>query len=470
MRTVAQGDDEARWSHNPEPAAGSHAPAWPEVGVTSSRPSGRPVERGCRWPNPPAAVGIIRPRSRFIPKTWADALHPSMLARACQSAINRLPHFVSLVWPPAPYCTFASGRSFFDLSRTMGAIMRSIMHSLSSALGPIATNIGRITIWIFFIVGIIAAAYLVLLTLEVYGGAWSILKIGAAIQELRQDAGAGDLDDTYASHLLQVVIISLAAVTLLAAIISVAAVLGLRAAAGRIHQELRDRIVVSAHEVMREMSKIQNEGYRAQVALDQSVAEWKTRGIWMSNEQDRAKAYLRGYVNADRADQEIKAALYRIDKTTGPEEYIKSARQTLKRTEAFINNTKAFYLAALFDESVLGNEELVQRGLVPSREEARRKAAESARNAVMYGNKNRDSEPLTYFRFNETWIFVQDRMELMNDRTHLADKLDALLTEAQSAGTEVGEDLSAWVEDRRKAHKDLLELTSGQLFDTNSGN
>lgn len=151
---------------------------------------------------------------------------------------------------------------------------RNLGHVISAQSGPLTAGLLRVIAVLFGLLGLAAAIVIVPTLIE--SGADGVFSIMTATDNLAGARGgnpASGPDDAYAGHILSVVIISLTALTLLAALFTVASILGLNAHASMLRREIRDDITESAYDVVRDMTHISAETHRAQVKLDLSAHE-----------------------------------------------------------------------------------------------------------------------------------------------------------------------------------------------------
>lgn len=320
-------------------------------------------------------------------------------------------------------------------------------------------QVRRVVLWIvavlFLLLGVAGSALLILLVLE--SGLASILDVGRHIDRLMGGSTAPVNISSYTAHILSVIVITLTVAGLFITVLSLAAGAGLKTSIGQIVRELREELSDSVHDRVREMTTISHEGVRAQMATDRSVIEWRTHHAGLAESTERKRAVLRAYKNIEFASTEIDLALRRLEQSGAPDSAKEHTRLGLERLRRTILNNMAFYLAELYALGLLDDDsELVRYEVVPRREEAVKVARESADEALRHLRTDGESADFQRLRYQETRLFVRDRMESDSPVEERRHELNEIIREAETLSRNGERDLASWVADRRRAYAHLL--------------
>lgn len=335
--------------------------------------------------------------------------------------------------------------------------------SLNALVGPFFAGFLRLAIALLAVGGLVLLILLTLLAIEGWGPL-SVVDLGAEIATTSEEdlASRG-----YTGHLLSVVILSLTAVALLASAIGVAATMGLIAHARALRRDIQDEIVASAHRVFGDLSIMENAGVQAKTALDTAVYEWQARSLWSCSPEEKRRSIVRAHIAVQNALAEIENAHHRLlqidsslHQLDAVREHITRVRHGLDKLEANIKNAAAFFLAMLYEEGFLDDEDLVHRGLMPPQAEAVDDAVEFTDAAVAFYDQNGHEEGglIAWLKMKETSLFVHDRMQL-EDRASLRQRFSDLDSVVRKnigmARTEREKTLSRWWEDRQSDYSHL---------------
>ncbi len=339
---------------------------------------------------------------------------------------------------------------------------QSLSKNFSAAFGPLAACLVDIAVALFLVLGIATAIFLIPVVLEGWGGLFSIMDAARDLTEARNGSAPSMPDEGYAGNILSVVIISLTALGLLAAFITLAAILGLNAHANTLRHQIRDDITVSAHDVVRQMTHISAETQRAQAALDRSAHEWLARAGWFDDPAERPRALVRAFMHADRALMEARDARQRLSALDLQNRHLETVRQRVREVTGWLDwveintiNTRCFFLAALYHEGVLNEDDKIARGMIPDKESARSDALEGVTRLEAYCRDTSIEIGFNRFKFRDTVIYVRDRME-DTPKEHLAEALEELLEDVAHSPCADREARRKWVTDRRADYAHLF--------------
>lgn len=340
-------------------------------------------------------------------------------------------------------------------------------------MDSILVGIARVVVGLFFFLGLLSLILLVMVWQGV--GLEALIDFGANISNRPETQITSQ---QYTSHLLSVVIISLSGVALLATIITASATFGLIAHARSLKRDVQNEIgkeiIGLSHEVFKSMARIENVWVQSKASLDIAVYEWKARSAWMDDDKEKELAIVRGYVAASRAKNNIEEAQQRLSEERLKHEHIDVVRkhtdemgEELDVLQVFIDNTLAFYLAALEEIKLFENDELYMRGLIPKPEEAEAEAVHHIDTAitVMKKTKLRDKYRFAQCQLQETALYVRDRMNV-EEQQELKDRFERLRNfvkkmRTQLTGKGEREELSRWWYDRE------LEYSKREWYDGN---
>lgn len=328
-------------------------------------------------------------------------------------------------------------------------------------MNSIFAGIARIIVGLFAFGGLLSMVLLVMIWQGV--GLEGLMDLGAGISNRPETKITSQ---QYTGHLLSVVIISLSGVALLATIITVSATFGLIAHARSLKRDIQDEIgrdiIGLSHEVFKSMARIENVWVQSKASLDIAVYEWKARSAWMDNDKEKKLAIVRGYVAASRAKNNIKEAQQRLSEEGSKHRHIDVVQKhtddmsdELNILQVFIDNTLAFYLAALEEVKLFENDELYERGLIPKPEEAQAEAVHHIDTAIALMKKTelRHKYQFAQCQIQETALYVRDRMNV-EDQPKLIRRFERLRnlveeTQTKLTGKAEREELSRWWYDRK---------------------
>lgn len=338
-------------------------------------------------------------------------------------------------------------------------------------------GIAKILIGLFAFAGLFSLVLLVMIIQSF--GLDALFDLGAVIGNGSEEPITSQ---QHTGHLLSVVIISLSGVALLATVITASATFGLIAHARSLKRDIQDEIgkeIVSlSHEVFKSMARIENVWVQSKASLDIAVYEWKARSAWMDDDKEKELAIVRGYVAASRAKNNINEAQQRLLEEGALHRNIDIVRKhtdemadELNILQAFIDNTLAFYLAALEEIKLLENDRLCERGLIPKAEEAKADAVHHIDTAIALLEKTRlkSDYRLAQCQLGETALFVRDRMKV-EDQAALIDRFNALWvlvekTRSQLSRREERKELDRWWYDRKLDYSHLWSDDAGREQD-----